>query len=48
MTPVKVCSICTGAIVGFGNDAQPTCHGSGEQGQEAEIRPVNDPAGNAA
>jgi hypothetical protein len=23
MTPVKVCSICTGAIVGFGNDAQP-------------------------
>jgi hypothetical protein len=23
MTPVEVCSICTGAIVGFGNDAQP-------------------------
>src|SRR5262245_50919162 len=23
MTPVKVCSICTGAIVGFGNDVQP-------------------------
>src|SRR6516164_335761 len=23
MTAVKVCSICTGAIVGFGNDAQP-------------------------
>jgi hypothetical protein len=23
MTPIKVCSICTGAIVGFGNDAQP-------------------------
>ena len=23
MTPVKVCSICGGAIVGFGNDAWP-------------------------
>ena len=23
MTPVKVCSICSGAIVGFGNDAWP-------------------------
>ena len=23
MTPVKVCSICNGAIVGFGNKAQP-------------------------
>ena len=23
MTPVKVCSICGGAIVGFGNSAQP-------------------------
>jgi hypothetical protein len=23
MTPVQVCSICNGAIVGFGNDAQP-------------------------
>ena len=23
MTPVKVCSICTGAIVGVGNGAQP-------------------------
>ena len=23
MTPVKVCSICTGAVVGFGNNAQP-------------------------
>jgi len=27
MTPVQVCSICTGAIVGFGNDAQPICDG---------------------
>jgi hypothetical protein len=31
MTPVKVCSICGGAIVGFGNDAWPVkddryCH----------------------
>jgi len=23
MTPVKICSICGGAIVGFGNDAWP-------------------------
>ncbi len=23
MTPVKVCSICNGAIVGFGNIAEP-------------------------
>ena len=23
MKPVQVCSICGGAIVGFGNDAQP-------------------------
>jgi hypothetical protein len=23
MTPVEVCSVCGGAIVGFGNDAQP-------------------------
>jgi hypothetical protein len=23
MTPVETCSICTGAIVGFGNGAQP-------------------------
>jgi hypothetical protein len=23
MTPVNVCSICNGAIVGFGNHAQP-------------------------
>jgi len=23
MTPVKPCSICTAAIVGLGNDAQP-------------------------
>ena len=27
MTPVQVCSICSGAIVGFGNDAQPICDG---------------------
>ena len=27
MTPVKVCSICTCAIVGFGNNAQPINEG---------------------
>jgi hypothetical protein len=27
MTPVKVCSICTGAIVGFGNNARPVKDG---------------------
>jgi len=27
MTPVKVCLICSGAIVGFGNDAQPITDG---------------------
>ena len=27
MTPVKACSICGGAIVGFGNDAQPISDG---------------------
>ena len=27
MTPVKVCSICNGAIVGFGNDGQPINEG---------------------
>jgi hypothetical protein len=27
MTPVQVCSICGGAIVGFGNSAQPVNDG---------------------
>jgi hypothetical protein len=27
MTPVKVCSICNGAIVGFGNIAEPIRNG---------------------
>jgi hypothetical protein len=26
MKPVQVCSICGGAIVGFGNSAQPVTH----------------------
>jgi hypothetical protein len=25
MKPVQACSICGGAIVGFGNSAQPVC-----------------------
>jgi hypothetical protein len=27
MTPVQACSICNGAIVGFGNNAQPVNDG---------------------
>jgi hypothetical protein len=42
MTPVQVCSICGGPIVGFGNNARPVNNGSNERVVLPAIERVRD------